>query len=146
MKQPGKGSKVIKSIVGVIVIALALAGGWFGNNIFTSVSHHNASEAVQTMIAKLNKGDNAGAYNMLSANARGKMKADEFAAAMGDLKAENPKFSDTVIAFDGKDTAYYNTTEDGLPATSDGSTTGNIAVKLVKTGLTSWQVDSVSVN
>jgi hypothetical protein len=143
---PAAGGKKfgLKGALVVVAFVAVFVGGFYARTGWTSAVHGRATAAAQSFIAALNNGDNAKAYSMTTNNIRGAESANEFASDMGNLKAAQPVLAAQKVSFNGSK-ATYSVVEGGLPATDSGSTTGTFNITLVKSGLTGWKIDSVSV-
>jgi len=142
---PARHFSALKFGVVALLLGFVIAGGFAATAGVNSVAQGNAGKTAKAFVAALNSGNSAKAYAMASAGLHGQQSESEFTAALGDLKSSNTQTDAEQIAFNGRDTATYHLIQEGLPPTDDGSTTGTYSISLVKSGLTGWKVDSVSV-
>ncbi|HSX15845.1 MAG TPA: hypothetical protein VLF40_03590 [Candidatus Saccharimonadales bacterium] len=135
---------LVIAVVVLAVVAAAFIGGFYVNRHIATTSQANATTTARQFVAYLNAGNDAKAYALASPATQKRLTEKQFEASLGDLAADKPSYLSQATTFSGQ-TAQYTLHEDGLPATTSGSTQGTFTLTLVKDGLLNWKVDVVTV-
>jgi hypothetical protein len=133
--------KLLQGLIALVVI-VALVGIVYGGNSYASASA--VKSAATEYITALNQGDTTKAYNLSSQTIRSQQTQAQFAQTLGGLTADSPKLNGATVKT-GVTTATYSVDVDGLQPTSTNRTDGFFLLQLSRTGVNTWQVDSVTV-
>lgn len=138
-----RGSSPTRTIVVLIVVALAFIAGIFVPKIIESQKYAGADKVAKLFIERIVANDPAAALELTSENFRQNYADSDIEESLQQLVSDSPKYSDPSTVRQGDQYQYYQVV-DNLPPNPAGLTDAAFNLNLVRMN-GEWQIAAVSI-